>query len=131
MPFTASNTAPWTMARARVWAFGESRATRVASTATTFHSSTVSAAIRVRVSRVSTYALDPSHARSCFRIPFSLLGAIGPDVGAASPRRLEQGFIPNSQALVEPTGMLIQPSHESAVARRSFLLKCYATGTNR
>ena len=34
--------------------------------------STVSAAIRVRVSRGSTHARDTSHARSCFRIPFSL-----------------------------------------------------------
>jgi hypothetical protein len=72
MPFTASKTAPWTIASARVWGGGESRATRVASTATWFHSSTVSAAIRVRVSSGSTHTLDPSNARFCFRIPFSL-----------------------------------------------------------
>src|SRR5688572_31351055 len=85
------------MARARVWAFGESRATRVASTATSFHSSTVSAAIRVRASRVSTHALDPSHARSCFRIPFSL----GPlaRVWAQRHRDALNRVHPNSQAL--------------------------------
>src|SRR5215208_6926960 len=31
--------------------------------------------------------------------------------------------------MVAPTGMLIGPSHELALARRSFLLKCYATAT--